>query len=237
MAINTILHTNEQSVDRVLGAGLPVALVFWGKGTPLSAEWKSTLDELAAQYAGKLLIAMVNTEEETGLRQRYQVNALPSIILIKSGKTEAQLPSKTPVDLLKAWSHYLVNGGTRPVQPQPQHRKESTTSTDTGHPITLSGSNFDRLIQGDQPVLVDFWAPWCGPCRMVAPAVEETARAFAGRAVVGKLNVDENQQIAQRYQIMGIPALYIFKGGQVVDQMVGVQSAQVIQQHLNRHVN
>ena len=88
-----------------------------------------------------------------------------------------------------------------------------------------------------QPVLVDFWAPWCGPCRMVAPTVEQLAREFQGRAIVGKLNVDENPHTAQQYQIMGIPALYIFKRGKVVDQMVGVQPANVLQQRLARQLN
>jgi thioredoxin 1 len=92
------------------------------------------------------------------------------------------------------------------------------------------------MINSTQPVLVDFWAPWCGPCRMVAPTVEQLAREFQGRAIVGKLNVDENPRTAQQYQIMGIPALYIFKQGKVVDQMVGVQPANVLQQRLARQV-
>ena len=85
-------------------------------------------------------------------------------------------------------------------------------------------------------MLVDFWAPWCGPCRTIAPTVEQLATEFQGRAIVGKLNVDENGRTAQSYQIMGIPALYIFKRGQVVEQLVGVQPAQVLRERLARHV-
>jgi len=85
-------------------------------------------------------------------------------------------------------------------------------------------------------VLVDFWAPWCGPCRMVAPSVEQLAREFAGRAVVGKLNVDDNRMTAGRYNIMSIPSLLILKRGAVVDQIVGVQPMDVLRQRLARHV-
>jgi len=101
----------------------------------------------------------------------------------------------------------------------------------------LTDATFDRIVgASDQPVLVDFWAPWCGPCRMVAPAVERLAHEFAGRAVVAKLNVDENPYTAQRFGISGIPALYIFKRGRVVERLVGAQPESVLRQALARHV-
>src|SRR5262249_37063741 len=82
------------------------------------------------------------------------------------------------------------------------------------------------------PVLIDFWAPWCGPCRMVAPSVEEMATQYAGKLKVGKLNVDDHPSVAQSYGITGIPALLFFEGGQVVDTVVGA----VPESNLQRHV-
>jgi thioredoxin 1 len=92
------------------------------------------------------------------------------------------------------------------------------------------------VIGGDLPVLVDFWAPWCGPCRAVAPTVEQLAQEFAGRAVVAKLNVDENPRTSQRFGVTGIPALLVFQRGQVVERLLGAQPAPALRQALVRHV-
>ncbi len=86
------------------------------------------------------------------------------------------------------------------------------------------------------PVLVDFWAEWCGPCRMLAPTIEELARHYSGKVKVGKVNVDQNPGLAERYGIRGIPTIIIFKNGQVVDQSVGVQSKDTLQRMVDGHI-
>jgi len=89
----------------------------------------------------------------------------------------------------------------------------------------FSVNDFDaEVLKSEAPVLVDFWAPWCGPCRMVALVVEEIAQEFAGRLKVGKVNVDENRTLASKYGIMSIPTLIIFKNGQEVERLIGYQS-------------
>ena len=88
-------------------------------------------------------------------------------------------------------------------------------------PIVLSNENFDLVTGGDKPVLVDFWAAWCGPCKMIAPMLDEIADEYEGRVKITKVDVDSNNKTAGRYNILSIPSLLFFKNGEVVDQVVG----------------
>jgi thioredoxin 1 len=97
-------------------------------------------------------------------------------------------------------------------------------------PFTVTAANFEaEVLKSTTPVLIDFWAPWCGPCRMIAPSVEEMATQYAGKLKVGKLNVDEHPSIAQDYGITGIPALLFFEDGQVVETVVGAVPKSTLQ--------
>ena len=96
--------------------------------------------------------------------------------------------------------------------------------------VTITSENFENLKNGDQPLVVDFWATWCGPCRMVGPVISELAQEYDGRIVVGKCDVEENEDIAMEYNIRNIPTILFFKGGQVVDKIVGAQAKARIQE-------
>jgi thioredoxin len=101
---------------------------------------------------------------------------------------------------------------------------------------TLTDGNFEQAISAGQVVLVDFWAEWCGPCRRLAPTVDELAGDYDGRMVVGKLNVDENPNVAGKFSIRGIPTLLLFKGGQVVEQVVGLADKAALKKVIDKHV-
>ena len=105
-----------------------------------------------------------------------------------------------------------------------------------GKTLELNDSNFDAAIKGDKPVLVDFWAEWCGPCKMIGPVVEELAGDYEGKAVIAKLNVDENPQVTARFGVRSIPTLLVFKNGQVVDKQVGAVPKSVLSQKLQAQV-
>ncbi|MEK6480797.1 thioredoxin [Catalinimonas sp. 4WD22] len=101
-------------------------------------------------------------------------------------------------------------------------------------PVELTDSNFDEMINaGDKPVLVDFWAEWCGPCKMIAPVVNELAEDYDGKAVIGKVDVDANPSISAKYGIRSIPTLLVFKNGEIVDKQVGAVNKGVLAQKLD----
>ncbi|HAP94224.1 MULTISPECIES: thioredoxin [Epilithonimonas] len=103
--------------------------------------------------------------------------------------------------------------------------------------VEITDQSFqETVLNSDKPVLVDFWATWCGPCRMLGPIIEEVAADFEGKALVGKVDVDNNQQVSVDYGIRNIPTVLIFKNGEVVDKIVGVAPKEVIAEKLNSYL-
>ena len=101
--------------------------------------------------------------------------------------------------------------------------------------VEITDSNFDQVVlKSDKPVLIDFWAAWCGPCKALAPIVDEVAQSVNGKVTVGKMDVDKNAATPSRYGIRGIPTLLVFKGGQVQEQIVGYVARERIEQALNK---
>ncbi|PIP48130.1 MAG: thioredoxin [Chloroflexi bacterium CG23_combo_of_CG06-09_8_20_14_all_45_10] len=100
----------------------------------------------------------------------------------------------------------------------------------------LSSDDFDEVVKKHPLLVVDCWAPWCGPCRFLSPVIEELAKDYQGKITFGKLNVDENRALAMKYQIMSIPTLLIFKNGQLIDQKVGAMPREMLEPELTRYI-
>lgn len=219
---DTPINTNDQSLDRVLAAGLPVALVFIDASP--SSDLDAAMKRLAKDNAGDLLVAKINTRDNPDAVRRYDISHPPALITFKDGQVLSKAAPLSASDLDKHVA-YLLGKGPQPKTPshssQPAYSSTSQTAAD-GQPQTVTDASFDReVMQSSQPVLVDFWAPWCGPCRMTEPIIEKLAREMAGRLKVAKVNVDENPQVSQRYGVQSIPTMMIVKNGQIVDRWAG----------------
>jgi len=121
-----------------------------------------------------------------------------------------------------------------------QKMMKSTASgkkaTALNRPIKITDATFEETIQNYPLVVIDCWAPWCRPCRMVAPVIEELARDYAGKILFGKLNVDENREVSMKYGIMSIPTLLVFKSGKLVDNIIGAMPRQMLESKLTPHL-
>ncbi len=235
---DTPIVANDASFDRVVlhppfPITLPVIAVFWSPRQTPRQRLNDVLEQTARDYAGEVLVVKLDVDDAPQTRNRYQVTTLPQFLFFRQGELIARAKGLPTAEMLRPWVEYLLGRGPKPTSSRPKDPKDSKEERERGQVLHVNDADFDRLVLGASlPAVVDFWAEWCGPCRMVAPIMEQMAQQFAGRAVIASLNVDDNPRIAQRYGIRSIPTLLFFRNGQIVDRVVGAQPAAVLQQKI-----
>ncbi len=236
---DTPLYSSDQSIDRVLNAGLPVLLVFLDGAAPAALEQE--MKRVAKENAGRLLVVQMNPKDSPAAARNYHVSGAPALVTVKDRQVYSQAEPISGDDLAHHAS-YLLGKGPKPeskTRPQPQPAASSYVrggsggsqaapgngaggTASGGVPVTLTDATFDReVLRSPLPVVVDFWAPWCGPCRMVAPTLDKLAREWNGRVKIAKVNVDENPRVAGQYGVSSIPTMMVVKNGQVLDRWAG----------------
>lgn len=229
------LNTNDQSIDRVINAGLPVLLVAYRGALPNAVD--DALKQIARAEAGNLLVAKLDATANPQTAAQLS-GTLPALVAYQHGETVASVGGFDAAALY-AYADFLAGRGPRPAvrtsAPESARTNGSAASSSAPtKPVTVSDATFEReVLQSELPVLVDLWAPWCAPCRMIAPVVEKLAAEYAGRLKVVKLNVDENPQVSLRYQVQGIPTLLIFHNGKVADRLVGAAPEPMLRSHVD----
>lgn len=228
---DTPITSNDTSLDRVLAQKLPIVLYLFQftDGT-----LNQTLDELASAHAGKLLIVRVNATENPATYSRFGKPSLPAVLTIENGNVKAKSESAAPSDA-HAHASYALGQGPMPSAQTQQTAPPQSQGDGSAGPIHIQDATFaNEVLQSNLPVLVDFWAPWCGPCHMIAPVLDRLAGQYAGRVKFAKLNVDENPASSSRYQVTGIPQLLLFKNGQIIGKLVGAHPQQNIEKLISQ---
>jgi thioredoxin 1 len=211
--------TNDQSIERVLAAGLPVVFIFMDAAA--SPALKEGMNRLAREQAGRLLVVEVPAGDNPASVSRFQIDRLPAVVAVRGGQVVSKAGGISATELDRHVA-FLLGKGPRPAPTEAAEAPSAQHGGGSAQPYVVTDATFEQdVLRSPQPVLVDFWAPWCGPCRIVAPVIEKLAQEMAGRLRVAKVNVDENPFTAQRFGIQGIPTMLIVKNGQVADRWVG----------------
>lgn len=215
--VDTPITASAATLDRILTNPLPVILVVYNRSLP--ADLENGMKTTAKNTAEKLLIVKVDAADNPSLT--------PGITALRDGKEIARTPDLSAA-ALQNYADFLLGKTT-------ELKKE--TPPKTTKPIVITDSTFaEQVLRSDKPVLVDFWATWCPPCRMIAPTLEKLAGEFAGKATIAKLDVDQNPQTAQVFQVHSIPTLIVFKNGKMVDKAVGALPEPALRNLIQKHV-
>lgn len=221
---DTPITTDSNNLSKILKQDLPVLLLLHEgqRDKPL----EDALNKVARKQKGDLLVVKVDVRENPGVHSDYKHIATPALISFNAkGKVQAEVDYARPGDV-RSHAALLVNGTPLPeAKAKAQPVSSSSNGGSDGHhsgTIQVSDQTWrNEVLKSKVPVLVDFWAPWCGPCRSIAPYVEQLAKEYAGQIKVVKLDTDRNQVMARRYDIRSIPTFAVFDKGQQVARMSG----------------
>jgi thioredoxin 1 len=224
------INVTDQAFERVVvKAERPVVAAFWSRQDERADDLRDVLEATAEAYGDEIRVARVEAGDAPQAHARYERSSTPQLLFFRDGKLVARARGVPTQEALRPWTEYLLGRGPAPARRKPK----PTSGAATGRPVTVSDADFNQVVlQADKPVLVDFWAAWCAPCRTLAPVIDRLAAEFAGQAVVAKLDVEANPATAQQYGAMSIPTLIFFKNGQEVNRVVGAQPEPVLRSHL-----
>ena len=203
----------EDNFDAIVDGNTNVLVDCWAPWCGPCRRLGPIIDEIAQEYGSEVKVVKLNVDDAPGISARFDIQAIPTVLMFRNKVLLKTLVGLRPKeDILAEMADAKLIGGKASAEPKAE-----------GLVAEVTDSSFDSFVSGSGYVLVDCWAPWCGPCRRMGPIVDELAEISKGEIKVGKLNTDDNQATAMRFNILSIPRLLIFKDGNLMDTIVGLE--------------
>ena len=236
VAIDTPVQVTGEELDEILETDLPVLLLLWN-GDTLRNDVKAELDKAAKEQAGRLLVVKADVSKSPEAAERWQLGKHPLAIALFNGEVLMRRPRPWNTDV-QAMVEELVKLAPPLEEDVTAVAAKPANDVIFTKPVHVTEETFQsEVLDSPLPVIVDFWADWCGPCKMVAPILDKIAKDQAGKLIVAKVNTDDNSQWAMKYNVQGIPTMLFVADGKIVHRQVGALPERALRDLISQFLN